>query len=229
MSQPGPLGAILARIAAAEGAAGRPLGSTRLIAVSKEQPAERVESVLAAGHRLFGENRVQEAQGKWPGWRDRFPGVELHLIGPLQSNKARAAVELFDVIQTLDRPRLATALARLAQERGACPGLYIQINTGAEPQKAGVLPDDADAFIAEARALELPLLGLMCIPPVEDDPAPHFRLLGEIAARNGLPRLSMGMSDDFETAIAEGATEVRVGSAIFGARASRATPTVADP
>ena len=215
------LAAIRDRIAAAEAAAGRPAGSTRLIAVSKEQPPERVEAVLDAGHRCFGENRVQEAQGKWPAWRDRHGAVELHLVGPLQTNKARAAVELFDVIQTLDRSRLATTLARLAQERGACPAVFIQINTGAEPQKAGMLPDAADAFIAEVRALHLPLVGLMCIPPVEDDPAPHFRLLADIAERNGLPRLSMGMSDDFETAIAHGATEVRVGSAIFGARPRR--------
>ena len=215
------LAAIRSRIAAAESAAGRPSGSTRLIAVSKEQPAARVEAVLEQGHRCFGENRVQEAQGKWPLWRERHGPVELHLLGPLQTNKARAAVELFDMIHTLDRPRLATALARLAQERGACPGLFVQVNTGAEPQKAGVLPEAADAFIAEARALDLPVLGLMCIPPVEDAPAPHFRTLAEIAARNGLARLSMGMSDDFEIAIAEGATEVRVGSAIFGARDRR--------
>ncbi len=212
------LASIRARIAAAEAAAGRPAGSTRLIAVSKEQPDDRVAAVLAEGHRVFGENRVQEAQRKWPGFRDSFGAVALHLIGPLQTNKARAAVELFDVIQTLDRPRLATTLARLAQERSHSPELFVQINTGAEPQKAGVLPDAADGFIAEARALDLPVVGVMCIPPFEDDPAPHFRLLAEIGARNGLPRLSMGMSDDFETAVALGATEVRVGSALFGAR-----------
>jgi pyridoxal phosphate enzyme (YggS family) len=213
------LAAIAARLTAAETRAGRAPGSVRLIAVSKEQPPERVEEVLEAGHRLFGENRVQEAQGKWPAWRDRFGPLELHLIGPLQTNKARAAVELFDAIQTLDRPKLSMTLARLAQERGQSPALYVQVNTGAEPQKAGVLPEAADAFIAEARGMDLPLLGLMCIPPADEDPAPHFRLLAGIAARNGLARLSMGMSDDFETAVALGATEVRVGSAIFGARA----------
>ncbi len=209
---------VTARLRAAEENAGRPTGSVQLIAVSKEQPAGRVESVLAAGHRVFGENRVQEAQGKWPDWRARFDPLTLHLIGPLQTNKARAAVELFDAIQTLDRPRLATTLARLAQERGACPEIFIQVNTGAESQKAGVLPEAADGFIAEARALDLPVAGLMCIPPVADDPAPHFRLLAGIAARNGLAGLSMGMSEDFETAVALGATHVRVGSAIFGAR-----------
>ena len=222
MAEDTPLVRIRDRIAAAEAAAGRAPGSTRLIAVSKEQPGERVAAVLEAGHRIFGENRVQEAQGKWPDWRDRFGPLELHLIGPLQTNKARAAVDLFDVIQTLDRPRLANTLARLAQERGACPDLFIQINTGAEPQKAGVLPDAADGFIAEARAMDLPILGLMCIPPFDEDPTPHFRLLAHIAARNDLPRLSMGMSDDFETAIAHGATEVRVGSALFGTRPSAA-------
>lgn len=209
---------ILARLRQAETRAGRAPGSVRLIAVSKMQPPERVEAVLEAGHRLFGENRVQEAQGKWPEWQARFPGVELHLVGPLQTNKARAAAELFDAIHSLDRPRLAAALARLAQERGACPELFVQINTGAEPQKAGVLPDEADAFIAECLQMDLPLRGLMCIPPVDEEPAPHFRLLGEIASRNGLEGLSMGMSDDFETAVAHGATHVRVGSAIFGDR-----------
>ena len=209
---------IAARLAAAEAAAGRPAGSVRLIAVSKEQPHDRVEAVLAAGHRAFGENRVPEAQKKWPAWRDRHPGVELHLIGPLQTNKARAAVELFDVIQSLDRTRLADTLARLAQERGESPEIFIQINTGAEPQKSGVLPDHADGFIADARALDLPIVGLMCIPPFDEDATPHFRSLAAIAGRNGLDRLSMGMSDDFETAVAEGATEIRVGSAIFGAR-----------
>lgn len=209
---------ITQRIHAAEDAAGRPPGAVRLIAVSKMQPPERVEAVLDAGHRVFGENRVQEAAGKWPDWQARFAGVELHLIGPLQTNKARQALDLFDVIHSLDRPKLARTLARLAQERGACPPLFVQVNTGEEPQKAGVLPAQADAFVAECRALDLPLAGLMCIPPADDDPAPHFRLLARIAARNGLEGLSMGMSDDFEAAIALGATHVRVGSAIFGAR-----------
>lgn len=206
------------RLAKAESAANRPAGSVSLIAVSKQQPAERVESVLQQGQRLFGENRVQEAQGRWPAFQARYPGLSLHLIGPLQTNKARPAVEMFDAIHSLDRPKLAQVLARLAQERGQCPDLFIQINTGAEPQKAGILPDQADGFIAETRAMDLPLLGLMCIPPVDEDPAPHFRLLADIAARNGLSGLSMGMSDDFETAVALGATHVRVGSAIFGAR-----------
>ena len=209
---------ITERIRAAEARAKRPAGSVRLIAVSKKQPDARVEAVLDAGHRCFGENRVQEAQGKWPAWQARYPGVELHLLGPLQTNKVRAAFDLFDAVHSLDRPRLANALARLAQERGACPDLFVQVNTGAEPQKAGVLPDAADGFIAQARAMDLPLKGLMCIPPIEDDPTPHFRLLGEIAARNGLEGLSMGMSADFELAVEMGATHVRVGSAIFGAR-----------
>ncbi len=206
------------RLQQAETAAGRPAGAVQLIAVSKVQPAARVAAVLEQGHRLFGENRVQEAQGRWPDFQARFDGIALHLIGPLQTNKARAAVQMFDAIHTLDRPKLAQALARLAQERGACPDLFVQVNTGAEPQKAGVMPDAADDFIAQARAMDLPLVGLMCIPPVDADPAPHFALLAEVAARNGLAGLSMGMSGDFETAVALGATHVRVGSAIFGAR-----------
>ena len=207
-------------VAKAETKAGRAPGSVRLIAVSKVQPLERVEAVLEQGHRLFGENRVQEAQAKWPDFTSRYDGVELHLIGPLQSNKARTAMELFETIHTLDRPKLATTLARLAQEMGQCPELMIQVNTGEEPQKAGILPADADGFIAEARALDLPVTGLMCIPPVEEEPALHFALLAKIAERNGLRELSMGMSSDFETAIALGATYVRVGSAIFGERSA---------
>jgi len=209
---------IQTRIARAEADAGRAPGSVTLIAVSKVQPDARVRAVLEAGHRVFGENRVQEAAGKWPGFRDEFGPVELHLLGPLQSNKARQAMELFDVIHSLDRPKLARALARLADEIGRCPDLFVQVNTGAEPQKAGVLPDDADAMCAECRALGLPVLGAMCIPPVEEDAGAHFQMLSDIAARNGLSSLSMGMSDDFELAIAHGATHVRVGSAIFGAR-----------
>lgn len=209
---------IEARIAAACKAHGRARDAVRLIAVSKQQPNERVRKVLQDGHRLFGENRVQEAAGKWPDWQAEFAGVELHLLGPLQSNKARQAMELFDAIHSLDRPKLARALARLAQEMGHCPDIFVQVNTGAEPQKAGVLPADADAFIAEARALDLPVLGLMCIPPIEGDPRAHFTELADIAARNGLAALSMGMSDDFETAIGCGATHIRVGSALFGAR-----------
>ncbi|MCC1480912.1 YggS family pyridoxal phosphate-dependent enzyme [Roseibaca sp. Y0-43] len=206
------------RIAKAENQAGRAPGSVKLIAVSKVQPDARVRAVLEAGHRVFGENRVQEAAGKWPGFRYEFGPIELHLLGPLQTNKARQAMELFDVIHSVDRPKLARTLARLSDELGRCPDIFVQINTGAEPQKAGVLPDDADAMIAECRALNLPLLGLMCIPPVDEDAAHHFQMLAEIAARNDLTALSMGMSDDFETAIAHGATHVRVGSAIFGAR-----------
>ncbi|GAA0296804.1 YggS family pyridoxal phosphate-dependent enzyme [Rhodovulum strictum] len=210
---------IRARVTQAEADAGRAPGSVTLIAVSKVQPLDRVEAVLAAGQRVFGENRVQEAAGKWPALMDRFAGVELHLIGPLQSNKTRQAVELFDAIHSLDRIRLAQRLADHAQERGASPDLFIQVNTGEEPQKAGVLPGEADGFIVECRALDLPVRGLMCIPPVEETPALHFALLARIAARNGLSGLSMGMSDDFEQAIAFGATHVRVGSAIFGSRA----------
>jgi pyridoxal phosphate enzyme (YggS family) len=211
------------RIAAAETAAGRAPGSVRLIAVSKTQSPDRILPVLEAGHRRFGENRVQEAEGRWPPLREQFGPIELHLIGPLQTNKARAAVALFDAIHTLDRPRLRDTLARLAQDRGASPDVFIQVNTGAEPQKAGCLPEEADALIASTRAADLPLVGLMCIPPEHEDPTPHFRLLGDIAARNGLSGLSMGMSGDFETAIACGATHVRVGSAIFGARTAAVT------
>jgi pyridoxal phosphate enzyme (YggS family) len=206
------------RISAAEAKAGRSDGSTKLIAVSKVQPNERVQAILEQGHRIYGENRVQEAADKWPAFREQFDGIELHIIGPLQTNKARAAMELAQAIHTLDRIKLAHTFARLAQEMGACPDLYIQVNTGAEPQKAGVLPDSADAFIAESVALDLPVAGLMCIPPVNEDPSLHFKLLGEIAARNGLNGLSMGMSGDFEKAVAHGATHVRVGSAIFGDR-----------
>ena len=205
-------------IEAAEAKAGREIGATRLIAVSKVQPEARVAAILDQGHRLFGENRVQEAAGRWPAFLDRYDGITLHLIGPLQTNKARQAVEMFDAIHTLDRPKLARRLADLAQERGTCPELLIQVNTGAEPQKAGILPDQADAFIAEARAMDLPVTGLMCIPPVEEEASLHFALLAKLAARNGLPHLSMGMSADFEKAISFGATYVRVGSAIFGER-----------
>ncbi len=210
---------ILDRLRAAERAAGRAEGSVRLIAVSKVQPPERVEAVLAQGHRVFGENYVQEAAGKWPAWRDRFGPVELHMIGPLQTNKARLAVDLFDAIHTLDRPSLATKLASLGQARGALPQLFVQVNTGAEPQKAGVLPADLTAFLRDCRAMDLAPLGLMCIPPEDQDPTPHFAQLSRMAADHGLPGLSMGMSSDFETAVAHGATHIRVGSAIFGARA----------
>jgi pyridoxal phosphate enzyme (YggS family) len=212
------LAEITARLRAAERAAGRPQGAVTLIAVSKVQPADRVQAVLAAGHRVFGENYVQEAAGKWPGWKAQFPGVDLHMIGPLQTNKAKLAVELFDAIHTVDRPSLAERLARLAEARGSCPQLFIQVNTGAEPQKAGILPDAVDAFVTQCRGLGLPLSGLMCIPPEAEDPAPHFAALRSMAARNGLTGLSMGMSADFELAVAAGATHIRVGSAIFGAR-----------
>ena len=212
------LAEIEARIEKEVARVGRAPGSVSLIAVSKVQPNERVEAVLDQGHRVFGENKVQEAAGKWPQFRECFEGVELHLIGPLQTNKARQAMELFDVIQTLDRPKLAKTFARLRDELGHCPPLYVQVNTGEEPQKAGVLPADADAFVAECRALELPVVGLMCLPPFDEEPSLHFALLAKIAARNGLSELSMGMSGDFESAIAQGATSVRVGSAIFGER-----------
>ncbi|MDW3180704.1 YggS family pyridoxal phosphate-dependent enzyme [Roseobacter sp.] len=207
------------RIAKAETAAGRENGSVKLIAVSKVQPNARVETVLQEGHRCFGENRVQEAAGKWPAFREAFDGIDLHLIGPLQTNKARQSFELFQSIHSLDRPKLAKIFARLAQEMGTCPEMFIQVNTGEEPQKAGVLPADTDAFVAECQAMDLPIRGLMCIPPIEEEAALHFALLAKIAARNGLSGLSMGMSSDFEKAIALGATHVRVGSAIFGARA----------
>ncbi|MBY6082906.1 YggS family pyridoxal phosphate-dependent enzyme [Ruegeria arenilitoris] len=209
---------ITARIAKAEAAAGRPKGSVRLIAVSKVQPNDRVEAVLKQGHRCFGENRVQEAAGKWPAFRESYPDIDLHLIGPLQTNKARQAMELCNAIHSVDRPKLAKTLARLAQELGQCPDLFIQVNTGEEAQKAGVMPAEADDFVAECRSLDLPVRGLMCIPPVDEEPALHFALLAKIARRNGLEGLSMGMSSDFETAIALGATHVRVGSAIFGDR-----------
>jgi pyridoxal phosphate enzyme (YggS family) len=210
---------IIARIDAATAGAGRSPGSVQLVAVSKVQPPDRVEAVLQAGQRVFGENRVQEAAGRWPEFQARFDGIALHLIGPLQTNKARQAVEMFDVIQTLDRPKLATTLARLAEERGTSPDVFVQVNTGAEPQKAGILPQDTDAFVAEVRALGLPVVGLMCIPPVDEEASLHFALLAKMAERNGLTGLSMGMSADFEQAIAFGATHVRVGSALFGDRA----------
>ena len=206
------------RIAAAEVAHGRPKGQVKMIAVSKVQPNARVEKALTQGQRIFGENRVQEAAGKWPEFRAMFKGIDLHLIGPLQTNKARQAIELFDAIHSLDRPKLAKTLARLAQEIGRCPDLFVQINTGKEEQKAGIIPEAADEFIAECRSMDLPVQGVMCIPPVHETPALHFALLAKIAQRNGLSGLSMGMSADFEMAIGFGATHVRVGSAIFGAR-----------
>lgn len=204
------------RIAAAARACGRDPAEVRLTAVSKEQPWDRVAPVLAAGQGVFGENRVQEAERRWAGRRE---GLELRLIGPLQTNKATDAIRLFDVIETLDRPKLAQALAQAFETRGRTVRLYVQVNTGREPQKAGVEPEDADRFIAHCRErLRLRLEGLMCIPPADQDPADHFALLARIARRNGLARLSMGMSGDFETAIRFGATDVRIGSALFGGR-----------
>ena len=211
---------ITERLQAAERANGRKIGSTKLIAVSKVQPNERVHAVLSEGHRVFGENRVQEALGKWPAFKEAFGGVELHLIGPLQSNKTRQAMELFDAIHSVDRPKLSASIARIAQDLGRCPEIFIQVNTGLEPQKAGILPQDADAFVKDCRALDLPLKGVMCLPPAEEDPAHHFALLAKIAENNGLSGLSMGMSGDFELAVAHGATHIRVGSAIFGDRVS---------
>ena len=209
---------ILARIEAARKAAIKPAPSTRLVAVSKTVPAEGIREALAAGQRLFGENRVQEAQAKFPALKSEFPDLELHLIGPLQTNKVKDAMALFDVIQTLDRVKLADAFAAERERSGRCPRLFLQVNTGEEPQKAGVLPRDTAALIAHARKLELPLDGLMCIPPAEDDAAPHFAFLAKLARDHGLAKLSMGMSGDFELAVRFGATHVRVGTAIFGAR-----------
>jgi pyridoxal phosphate enzyme (YggS family) len=213
------LAAVRARIEAAAQAAGRAADAVTLVAVSKTHPADSVRAALQAGQRAFGENRVQEALGKFPGLRRDFPDLRLHLIGPLQTNKVRDAVAHCDVIETVDRPRLAEALAREMERSGRRLPCFIEVNTGEEAQKAGVFPEMADAFIADCRdRLGLPIIGLMCIPPEEEEPALHFALLREIARRNGLDQLSMGMSADFETAIRFGATHVRVGTAIFGAR-----------
>lgn len=213
------LAAVRAEIAASAAAAERQADEIELVAVSKTHPAAAIEAAIAAGQRVFGENRVQEAQQKYPGLKARHDGLRLHLIGPLQTNKVRAAMELFDVIQTVDRPRLAEAIAAEREKKGNCPELYVQVNTGEEPQKAGVLPRDADELVALCRdRLGLPVRGLMCIPPLAEEPSPHFALLREIARRNGLDGLSMGMSADFAVAIRLGATVVRVGSAIFGER-----------
>lgn len=210
---------ILDRIAAAAKTAGRDGAPPTLVAVSKQQPWTRIQPVLEAGHRVFGENRVQEATERWRGQGEFWPGLELRLVGPLQSNKARAAMELFDVLESVDRDSLARALADLQSKGTRCPRIFVQVNTGEEPQKAGVAPSDADAFITRVRRdYQLPLEGLMCIPPADEPAGPHFALLARIAARNGLSNLSMGMSGDFETAIRFGATSVRVGAALFGAR-----------
>ncbi len=215
------LAAVRARIDRAAREAGRDPAAVRLVAVSKVQPPERVAAALAAGHRLFGENRVQEAAGRWPDLRARLDDIRVHLIGPLQTNKVRDAVALFDVIETVDRPRLAEALAREMDRTGRRPDCLIQVNTGEEPQKAGVAPDGLDDLLRLARdGLGLPVRGLMCIPPLDEAPAPHFALLAELAVRHGLPELSMGMSADYEAAIHQGATLVRVGTAIFGPRAA---------
>ena len=209
------------KIAAAAKAAGRDLASIELLAVSKTQGPEPIGQAIAAGQSAFGENRVQEATAKYPPLKARYPNVRLHLIGPLQTNKARDAVRLFDVIETLDRPRLAEALAAAMQKEGRQPQVFVQVNTGEETQKGGVAPAEADRFITEARERwNLPIVGLMCIPPVDEEPSLHFALLREIGRRNGLNRLSMGMSADYESAIRFGATEIRIGTVIFGERAS---------
>ena len=196
----------------------RVVGSVNLIAVSKVQPNERIEAVLEQGHSIFGENRIQEAQSKWPDFKERFDGIELHIIGPLQTNKTRAAMELADCIHTLDRTKLATTMARIAQDLGKCPELFVQVNTGDEPQKSGVSPKETQAFVKECLDMDLPVKGLMCIPPVNEEASLHFALLKNIAEDCGLSDLSMGMSSDFEKAISFGATHIRVGSAIFGDR-----------
>ena len=194
------------------------IGSVKLIAVSKVQPVDRIKSVLEEGHRVFGENRIQEAQSKWPAFKEQYQEVELHIIGPLQTNKTRAAMELADSIHTLDRPKLARNMARLAQELGKCPELFVQVNTGDEKQKSGVLPKETESFVKECLDMDLPVKGLMCIPPVHEEASLHFALLKKISENCGLRYLSMGMSADFEKAISFGATHIRVGSAIFGER-----------
>ena len=212
------LNVITSKIKKAEKSAGRAIGSTELIAVSKVQPNERVLNVLDQGHKIFGENKVQEAHGKWPMFRENFSSVKVHLIGPLQSNKVKQAVALFDAIHTVDRLKLAQKLSIEVQIQGKAPEMFIQINTGEEKQKSGIIPSEADQFISDCISLDLPIVGLMVIPPIHDEPSLHFGLLRKIAHRNGLTGLSMGMSSDFESAIATGATHIRVGSAIFGER-----------
>ena len=213
------LSVINSKIKQTEKSSGRTIGSTQLIAVSKVQPNERVSNVLELGHKVFGENKVQEAEGKWPEFRENFSNVKVHLIGPLQSNKVKQAVELFDAIHTIDRLKLAQKLSNEVQTQGKAPEMFIQVNTGEEQQKSGVIPREADQFIADCISLDLPIKGLMVIPPIHEEPSLHFALLRKIAHRNGLSGLSMGMSSDFESAIAMGATHIRVGSAIFGERA----------
>ena len=212
------LSVINSKIKQAEKTSSRTIGSTQLIAVSKVQPNERILNVLEQGHKVFGENKVQEAHGKWPMFRENFSNVKVHLIGPLQSNKIKKAVEIFDFIHTLDRLKLAQKLSSEVQIQGKAPGMFIQINTGEEKQKSGIIPSEADQFISDCFSLDLPIKGLMVIPPIHEEPSLHFGLLRKIARRNGLTGLSMGMSSDFESAIAMGATHIRVGSAIFGER-----------
>jgi pyridoxal phosphate enzyme (YggS family) len=213
------LWAVRDRIAESAALAGRSAADITLVAVSKTFEREAIEPVIAAGQAVFGENRVQEARAKWPPLIERHSGLKLHLVGPLQTNKAADAVKLFDAIHAVDRPKLARILAEEIARQGRAPELFVEVNTGEEPQKAGVVPRETDRFIAECRsAYGLPITGLMCIPPADEEPALHFALLAKIAERNGLPKLSMGMSGDFETAIKFGATHIRVGSAIFGAR-----------
>ena len=206
------------RIQKAEIEFSRKPGEVKLIAVSKVQPNERIEVVLEQGHRVFGENRVQEAQSKWPAFKEKYEDVELHIIGPLQTNKTRVAMEIADSIHTLDRLKLAKNIARIAQEIGKCPELFVQVNTGEEPQKSGIFPRDTQTFIKECLSMNLPIVGLMCIPPINEEASLHFSLLRNIAEDCGLGGLSMGMSSDFEKAISFGATHIRVGSAIFGER-----------
>jgi pyridoxal phosphate enzyme (YggS family) len=213
------LGSVLGKIAAAERDAKRPAGAVTLVAVSKTFDADAVRPVIVSGQRVFGENRVQEAIAKWPALKEEFPDLELHLIGPLQSNKAKEAVALFDVIETVDREKIAAELAKEIAKQGKAPRLYVQVNTGSEPQKAGIEPRDAVAFVKRCREVHgLAVEGLMCIPPLEENPGPHFALLAKLAKEAGVEKLSMGMSGDYELAVAFGATSVRVGSAIFGAR-----------
>jgi len=213
------LNEVRSHIAAAERQAGRPAGSVQLVAVSKTFDADQIRPAISAGQRVFGENRVQESQAKWPELKAETPGIELHLIGPLQSNKAADAVALFDVIETIDREKIARAIADEMKVQGKILRLYVQVNTGLEPQKAGIAPDDTVAFVDFCRKeLGLPVEGLMCIPPAEENPGPHFALLAKLSKRAGVEKLSMGMSSDYEIAVAFGATSVRVGSAIFGAR-----------
>jgi len=215
----GRLETVRERIASVEREAKRPAGSARLVAVSKTFEADDIRPVIEAGQRVFGENRVQEAQGKWPALVAEFPDIELHLIGPLQSNKAKEAVALFDVIETVDREKIAAELAKEIARQGKSPKLYVQVNTGSEPQKAGIEPREAVAFVNRCRDEHgLAIEGLMCIPPAEENPGPHFALLAKLAKEAGVEKLSMGMSGDYEVAVAFGATSVRVGSAIFGSR-----------